>query len=260
MRLAFDRSDAINSAAPGERDVGVFFFWGTSAIHKRLRAMVDSGYKGEGDNGIVGVAIYNGQGANRPEANDNKTLAARVSYPFLLPKNQILELGVQGLTGIYTLTSDLRTPGVTGTPDWQYDDKRVGVSAVLFPRPFGFAAEWNWGKGPSYDLNQNAVVDSTVNGGYVQAEYRIVLPQGRLLYPYVRWQRYQGGKKAELDARAYDTKELEAGLEFLWVRAVEFTAAFVHGTRAFAASDLPEANRMKPQEANFVRLQVQFNY
>lgn len=256
QRLPFDRDDAINSAAPGERDLGAFFFWGTSKAHKTLKAMADSGYKGEGDNGIFAIGVYNGQGANRPEANDSKHIAARLAYPFLLPRGQIVELGVQGYTGRYTLTSDLRTAGVAAPEGYDFNDRRVAVSAVLVPRPFGVAAEWNWGDGPRYDPAANATVNGHVNGGYVQAMYRIPLPKGRLLYPYARWQHFEGGKKNELDARFYDIDEFEAGAEFLVLRAVELTAAYVHGDRTFEDGAAPD-NRHK---ADFLRLQVQLNY
>ena len=57
QRLPFDRSDAIASGAPGERDLGLFAIWGTAPARKELRALVDSGYKGEGDYGIVMVGV-----------------------------------------------------------------------------------------------------------------------------------------------------------------------------------------------------------
>jgi len=78
QRLPFDRDDAINSGVPGERDLGAFFIWGTSKAHRTLRAMADSGYKGEGDFGIFAIGVYNGQGANKPEANDRPDCAAAV--------------------------------------------------------------------------------------------------------------------------------------------------------------------------------------
>jgi len=256
QRLPFDRNDALNSGVPGERDLGAFFFWGTAKAHKTLRAMADSGYKGEGDAGIFAIGVYNGQGANRPEANDSKHVAARLAYPFLLPANQIVELGVQAFTGKYNLTSDLRTPGVAAPEGYDFNDRRVAVSAVLVPRPFGLAAEWNWGDGPRYDPALNATVNGTVDGGYVQAMYRVVLPKGRLLYPYARWQHYEGGKKGEVDARFYDVDEFEAGAELLVIRAVEVTAAYVHGDRTFEDGALPD----NAHSADFMRLQVQLNY
>jgi len=256
VRLSFDRDDALNSGVPGERDLGVFFVWGTSRAHRVLRRMTDSSFKGEGDYGILSAGIYNGQAANRAEANDNKHVAARLSYPFLLPANQILSLGAQGYVGTYTLTSDLRTPGVAAPEGYDFDDRRVALSAVLVPRPLGLQAEWNWGDGPRYDPARNATVNGTVNGGYVQATYRIALPEGRMLFPYARFQHFEGGKKNELDARYYEVDELEVGAEFLVIRAVELTAAYVHGDRRFEDGADPD----NFHSADFVRLQLQLNY
>ena len=256
QRLPFDRADAVNSGAPGERDVGVFFTWGTSAAHRTLKAMADSAYKGEGDNGIVNVAVYNGQTGNRAEANDDKHVAVRLAYPFLLPRRQIVELAVQGYTGTYTLTPDMRTAGVTAPDGYDFDDRRVAVTFSLIPRPVGLLAEWNWGDGPRYDPARNAVVNGELSGGYVQAMYRLPLPEGRLLFPYARFQHYEGGKKNELDARYYDVDELEVGMEFLVLRAVELTAAYVHGDRRFEDGAKPD----NAHSADFVRLQLQLNY
>jgi hypothetical protein len=256
VRLPFDRDDAMNSAVPSERDLGVFFVWGSTKAHRTLRKMTDSSFKGEGDYGILSGGIYNGQAANRAEANDNKHVAARLSYPFILPANQILELSAQGYIGTYTLTADLRTPGVAAPEGYDFDDRRVALSAVLVPRPLGLQAEWNWGDGPRYDPAQNATVNGTVDGGYVQATFRIALPEGRMLFPYARWQHYEGGKKNELDARYYEVDELEAGLEFLVIRAVELTAAYVVGDRRFEDGTAPD----NFHSDDFVRLQLQLNY
>jgi hypothetical protein len=205
VRLPFDRSDAIASGSPGERDLGLFAIWGTAPARKELRALVDSGYKGEGDYGIVMVGVYNGQSLNRAELNDNKTVGARVSYPFRLPHHQILELGVSGFTGQYILPVFLKTPGIVGAEQDSYLDQRVAISMFLAPMPFGLQAEWTWGKGPSYDPETNTVGDKPLNGGYVMAMYRARVVD-RLFFPYARWQYYDGGKKNELDASYYLVK------------------------------------------------------
>lgn len=251
VREPFDRSDAMNSGAPGERDLGMIGMWAPAAARKRLRMLVDSGYKGSGDYGVVGVGVYNGQGANRPDANGNKHVAVRVSYPFLLPQGQVVELGVQGFTGKYVPTA--RTPGVAGPVE--FDDQRAALTFVLYPRPFGLASEWTWGRGPSYDPATNSIITRDLEGGFVLASYRMTVGT-HLLLPYARYQHYDGGKKQELDARYYLVDEVEVGAEWTPFRGLELTAAYMISDRTFEDGARPD-NR---QEGQTVRLQAQVNY
>ena len=59
-RAAFDRSDAINSAAPNERDTGLFLYYTPVETRKLFRSLVEKGLKGSGDYGILGIGVYNG--------------------------------------------------------------------------------------------------------------------------------------------------------------------------------------------------------
>lgn len=49
QRIAFDRSDGINSAVNGERDLGLFLYYTPAETRKLFRKLVDSGLKGSGD-------------------------------------------------------------------------------------------------------------------------------------------------------------------------------------------------------------------
>lgn len=251
IRQPFDRSDAINSGAPGERDVGLFGMWAPEAVRKLHKMLVDSGYKGSGDFGMLGVGVYNGQSVNRPDLNSNKHVAARASYPFLLPKSQILELGVQGFKGKYV--PFLRTPGVGGPNE--FDDQRVALSFILYPRPFGLASEWTWGEGPSYDPATNSITTRDLQGGYVLASYRIAMGK-HLLFPFARYQHYDGGKKQELDARYYLVDEVEFGAEWAPFKGLELTAVYMISDRTFEDGLRPD-NRQKGET---VRLQAQVMY
>ena len=252
-RLPFDRADPINSASPGERELGAFVYWAPAATRKLFRMLTDSGLKGTGDYGVVGVGVYNGQGANRAEANGNKHVVARVSYPFHVGARQIVELGVQGYTGLYRVLASQVTSGVSGGGD--YRDHRFGLSAVLYPQPLGLAAEWNWGDSPEYDPALNTIREQPLEGGYVQASYRAIV-HGDPLIPFARAQYYDGGKKHEQDARSYRVEELEVGVEFTPVSALELTAALTVSDRRFEDAGAP-VNR---QKGEFVRLQAQLNY
>ena len=54
QRLALDRTDAINSAAPNQRDIGFFLYYTPVETRKLFRSLVDKGLKGSGDYGILG--------------------------------------------------------------------------------------------------------------------------------------------------------------------------------------------------------------
>ena len=68
QRLAFDRSDAINSAVPGERDTGIFIYYSPAETRKLFRSLSIQGLKGSGDYGVLGIGVYNGEGINVSEA------------------------------------------------------------------------------------------------------------------------------------------------------------------------------------------------
>lgn len=131
-RLALDRNDALNSAVVNERDLGVFYYWVPSEIRSRFKSLVDDGLKGSGDYGVLGLGIYNGQTANRPERNDGQHVVGRISYPFLFANGQIFEPGLCGYTGVYTIE---RSAGIGGGDDFL--DRRGAVSFTLYPQPLG---------------------------------------------------------------------------------------------------------------------------
>ena len=253
-RLPLDRADPTNSGAPGERDLGVFVYWAPTAARKLFRTLVDSGLKGTGDYGVVGFGVYNGQTANRAEANGNKHVVARISYPVRVGPKQILEVGAHAYTGRYRLLASQVSTGVAGGGA-DYRDRRAGLAAILYPQPLGLAAEWNWGDSPEYDPALNAVREQGLEGGYVQASYRAVV-RGDPLIPFVRAQYYDGGKRQELDARSYHVEEVELGIEYTPVSALEVTAAVTVSDRRFEDGAAP-VNR---QKGEFVRLQAQLNY
>ncbi len=251
-RLTFDRDDALVSGVPNERDLGAFLYWVPTSVRQTFRFLVDSGYKGTGDYGLVGFGTYNGQGGNRSEANDDRHVVGRVTYPFKVGK-QYVELGGSYYQGIFTIVSSLRTPGVGGPSDFL--DERFAVSAILYPRPIGFQAEWTWGTGPRYNPTTNAIQSDHLEGGYVQLDWRMRVAH-RPLTPYVRAQYFDGGKKAELDARSYHVEEIEAGIEWQTFDALELTAAWMVSDRTFEDGVRPDNH----QEGSQLRLQAQLNY
>jgi hypothetical protein len=258
-RLALDRNDALNSAVKDERDIGVFMYWAPAEIRARFKHLVDSGLKGSGDYGVVGFGAYNGQTANRPALEDNMHGVLRVTWPFLIGE-QFLEVGGGGYYGQYRIsTSD--SNGITyATPDGKnLRDGRGFASVMLYPQPFGFLAEGNYGIGPAQGekgaADRYSIEERTTYGAYAQVMYKIdKVWFTEALIPYARATYYRGGKKFETNAPLYLVKEVELGIEWQILKAIELTLAYDFADRT---SSRAPYNREKGQIA---RVQLQVNY
>lgn len=256
-RLPMDRSDALNSAVAGERDLGVFFYYAPKEIRKTLKHLVDSGLKGSGDYGMLALGVYEGQTINLADTNENKHVVARVSVPFEIG-GQYIEAGLSGYTGKYVVRTDA---GILSAPDGVRDARGV-AHFVLYPQPFGLQLEYNIGDGPQLavlneetdedgDTTYTGVVERKhLHGGYALASLKL-----DNVIPYVRGMYYKGGKKHERNAPYYDVKELEAGIEWQIVKALEVTGAFTVAERT-------DGGRIpyRQEDGHLLRLQVQFNY
>jgi hypothetical protein len=251
-RLTLDRNDALNSAVSNERDLGVFFFWAPKKIRKRFSDLVNDGLKGSGDYGVFAFGMYNGQTANKPEANENQHMVARLTYPFQFKNGQILEAGIQGYTGNYVVTT--LTKNVT-MEKAEFLDQRAAASIILYPQPFGFQAEYNIGTGPEYNVDSNKVMQKELMGGYAMINYMLKIKK-QVIFPFVKYQMYDGGKKHELDARSYTVNELEMGIEWQPIKNFEFVAMYTMSERRFEDAVLKD----NKQKGNLLRLQAQFNF
>jgi hypothetical protein len=254
-RLALDRNDAINSALANERDVGLYFMWTPPKIKEVFaEQLLKSGLKGSGDYGVFAFGVFNGQTANRPEANSNKHVVARLSYPFQLKKGQIIEAGIQAYSGKYVLTS-LSDSVKTEVANFEFKDQRAAISFVLYPKPFGFQGEYNIGRGPEYNPFTNVIEEQFLFGGYIQAMYLAEIKKHKLI-PFVKLQHYNGGKKHELDARSYTIRDIEVGLEWQPIKYFELVANYTISKRRFEDAVLID----NKQKGGLLRLQAQFNY
>jgi len=253
-RLALDRNDGLNSAVSNERDIGIFFYYAPREIRERFSMLIREGYKGSGDYGVFGFGAYNGQLANQPEMNDNKHLVARLTYPFKFG-NQIFEPGIQGYSGYYTLNANNVSDGVLHREDLTYLDQRAAATAVLYPRPFGIQAEYNIGRGPEFDKLTNEINVSDLHGGYVMVN-ALLQPNGQKIYPFVKYQHYQGGKKHERDARSYNVNELEIGVEWLPYKNFEIVAQYTISQRRYEDFQNPD----NFQRGGLLRIQLQMNF
>jgi hypothetical protein len=249
-RIALDRADAINSAFPNERDLGVFFYYAPDHIRKRFAYLVRSGLKGSGDYGVFGFGLFNGQVANRPQVGDDLHYVARITYPFELKNGQIIEPGIQAYTGKYTIVKNQKVEGPL-----RYLDERVAVTMVKYPQPWGIQLEYNVGRGPRFNPATSLIENALLEGGYLQTMYKLNY-KGQTLFPFVKAQYYNGGKKAEIDARSYIVKDLEIGVEWQPIPNFELVANYTISDRTYEDFAVP-VNR---QTGRLLRLQAQFNF
>jgi hypothetical protein len=253
-RLPLDRADALNSAVSNERDMGAFLYWASVEKRKLFSELVSSGLKGSGDYGVIGFGLYNGQTANNPELNNNLHAVARIIYPFKI-KKQIIETGLQSYKGQFVLTKSNLSSGVRYKSDLNYLDERIAGTLVVYPMPFGLQAEYNVGRGPAYNKLTDSIELRSLKGGYVQAMYNLKLGQQQI-FPFARYQYYDGGKKHEKDARSYLVKDLEIGLEWQPVKQFELVAMYTISSRRYEDHVLQD----NLQTGRLLRLQAQVNF
>lgn len=251
LRAAFDRSDAINSATPNERDTGVFLMFAPTEIRERFKKLSALGLKGSGDYGVVALGAYNGQSLNRPEKNNDLHRVIRVTYPWVTAGGQFLETSLQAYEGKYNNTDTASTNVTKG----DFYDGRQAASFILYPQPLGFQAEYNVGTGPQFEASRNAVVGKRLHGGYAQVNYALEHGAHRY-FPYVRFQDYVGGKKLMTNQQYNRVNEWELGTEWQPDPAFELTVAYTISDRT-TQSDSTNRLHLK---GNFLRLQAQFNY
>lgn len=293
-RLTLDRSDALNSAVPSERDLGLMAYWTPSNVQKLWKKLSKDGLKTSGDYGVLGLGVYNGQGINKAEVNDSFHMVAHSTYPLELDflgdvfKGQVLEVGADAMSGRYTPTTAgytpvgaavpvcrttavgsavsscstattaataLGAPRVIGDGNGTISEDRVGVHAVLFPQPFGLQAEWTWGKSGALDTSNNTIRRQSLNGGYVQAMYKIdkVFGTEGTMIPYAKIQRYDGAWKGATNSPFVHDREVEAGVEYQIMKALEVTLAYSYMDR----TQVGNSNRV---QGDMVRAQLQWNY
>jgi len=270
LRLGLDRNDPLNSAVKDERDMSIGVHYAPEKIRQRFKYLKSSGLKGSGDYGMAYLMIYNGQRGNRIVPDEKKVphMALRFTYPFELPSGQFIEAGVQAYSGQYVMTS--ATEGVvvraddgqltnTEANDQLFDDRRIAASIIYYPQPFGIQAEYNYGVGPEFALDEatgtGSIGKESLHGGYIQMMYRIKHNKQEIM-PFTRAMYYDGGKKFETDARSYTVKELELGIEWQPIKAFEVTAIYTISDRRYEDMVKP----VNHQSGQLLRLQLQVNY
>lgn len=258
-RLTLDRSDAINSAVPGERDLGIVGYYTPPSVQKIWDRLGHDGQKLFGNYGAFGLGVFNGQGINKTEQNRGLMKVAFATWPFELDglggmfKDQVFEIG--GSAMMNDMQPEVRSGSTIAVSSQSYDDDRVGIHAMLYPQPFGIQAEWNWGKGPQFDRLSQSIESKKLSGGYVQMMYRLPTDTIGALMPYGRWQHYRGGWKASTNAPRLETDEFELGLEWQPWKALEITLAYARMKRTEA-----DERRTGRASGDLIRTQLQWNY
>lgn len=269
-RLPLDRNDALNSAVKNERDLGVFFYWTPGEAQDLYKYVLDEGLKGSGNYGVFALGAYNGQGGSFSEQNDNLHVVTRLAYPFRLPSEQVVELGVQAYTGRYVvLSSPIRALGAgpairpLGTLETNNRtgilDERVAGTFVWYPQPLGFQAEWQVGNGPGLSNDQREVEERSLYGGYAMVNYRYVTACHGTLFPFARWAYYKGGYKSERNAPYSMIDEWEIGLEWQFNPQMELVAQYTLTDRTNTTA-LASGRSYDQFEGQLLRLQFQINY
>lgn len=261
-RISIDRADAGNIASRDERDTGMMFYWAPAHIRDRFKELVRSGLKGTGDYGVIGLGVYNGQGLNRGELNNNLHKVARLSYPFKFDNGQFFEVGASALSGKYVpRAASISAPtAITPTFNGQgVQDDRAGVHAVLYPQPFGLQSEWNWGRSPELNASHTKIEAAKLKGGHIQAMYKLDTNLGSWI-PYAKWQRYDGSEKFTVNAPRSIVREKEIGVEWIPRPELELTVAYAKMDRTNVNTFVTALNGYRQVDADTLRVQLQWNY
>ncbi len=271
-RLPLDRNDAFNSAVRNERDLGAFFYWTPQYAQDFFDYTLDEGLKGSGNYGVFGIGVYNGQGGSLREQNDNLHLVSRLTLPITFRSGQLMELGVQGYTGKYTVLSSAISPlgvGPTARPTGTLEtgnvdgirDERIGTSFVYYPQPFGFQSEWTVGRGPGLSEDQTAVNERALYGGYGMFIYRHQSECYGEVLPFARWSYFKGGYKTERNAPFSEINEFELGVEWQMTKNLEFVSMYTitdrTNTRAISTNDTLSYSQF---DGDLLRFQLQVLY
>ncbi len=269
VRMAIDRADATNSCAQSERDMGVSFMWTPKIAQARYKQMLDYMY-GPGDYGVFGIMAYNGQGLNAQEANDDKHVGMRLSWPFELPGGRLMEVGANAMRGSFVVNNGTAPTAGTSTTLYSrnesgstgsrsYRDERVNFYVYYPPQPWGFIAEYVAGHGPKRG-NDGTVRTSALYGGYFQGHYQWKYSNVGLANFYGRWQEYHGGLKFQAGAPDNEMKEVELGIAWQPDPQWEFTAAYTFTQRKNVFTTTPGTATTPGQQfdnyGNLLRFQV----
>lgn len=204
-RQELDRHESVQSGAPGERDLGIAYYWSPKIAQERFTQLA-AYHNGPGDYGVFGLMVYNGQGRNKAELNGDKHMGVRLAYPFELPNGRLLETGVMAFRGVYSVSGAGSPTSTTASARCQQGLNRQGgcdttderITAYVWtpPQPWGLLAEGTIGKNAKRNDTTNIIEEKPLIGGYVQGYYTWSYSDVGMLTPYVRYGEYYGGIKS----------------------------------------------------------------
>jgi len=276
-RLFLDRNDAFNSATRNERDLGIFYYWTPEWATDMFKILVDENLKGSGNYGLFGLGVHNGQGGSIREVNDNLHIVSRLTWPIILQNDQVYEVGIQGYTGQYVVRgSSIRSLGAGGAfiptgaigqtvapntvPEGSVD-KRAGLTFIKYAQPFGIQAEWTFGEGPALNAAQNAIVTRSLHGGYIGANYKLDTHCWGTIFPFGRYQYFEGGYKSANNAPFSQINEWNFGVEWQIRKEMEFVMEYLITDRTNLTAVNVAGQRSYGQfDGDVLRMQFQVNY
>jgi hypothetical protein len=268
-RLALDRSDSLNSAVKNERDLGAFFYYTPERVQDLFKYVLDEGLKGSGNYGMLGIGAYAGQGGSQAEQNEEMHLLARLAVPYQFPNCQVVEFGVQGYTGEYVVLSSpiqplgvgpaIRPAGTLERGERGLLDQRIAGTFIWYPQPLGFQTEWNVGRGPALNADQLAVDERSLRGGYAMVMYRQETTKWGTLFPFGKYNHFEGGYRSERNAPYVNIDEWEFGVEWQFNPQMELVTQYTITDRTNTTARATGLSYGQ-FEGNLVRMQFQMNY
>jgi hypothetical protein len=131
------------------------------------------------------------------------------------------------------------------------------LTAVWYPQPIGVELEWNVGKGPELSADFRQIESKFLHGGYAQLNFRRARPGSATVFPFARWNYFDGGRKFGRNAPKSLVNELDIGVEVSPWPEVEITPLFTHTFQRTRTGSFPYD---LTTDANRVGFQVQWNY
>ena len=207
---------------------------------------------GPGDYGVFHIQVYNGQGLNAQEANANKHVGARLSWPFELPGGRLFEVGMNAMHGMFVVNNGMAATGTTlfsfnesgNTGARGYLDQRLNWYIYWPPQPWGFIAEYSFGRGPERQANggcqkARSVADMCkriINGNTPMSLWPTSMPAIRSI---------TAGLSSAVGAPSNNMNELEIGIAWQPDPQWEFTTAYTFTNRTNTLSTTPVLRRSR---------------